>query len=618
MAFNVLLKKLRCTSPLLLVVVQLLQILQAQPSDEGLKAILDKSGLKDFEKSQEKMVEADELLAEANGYFIQLYELLASEDTSEKSVKKDIEKLEQKAAKQQLKAFGTFKEGFDAQYNLFKNELQNFWTQFGTDGDGLTEAREGEQMATELISSAERAEIDAEKMPEVQKASMLMEAYNTYKLGLNELKHSLSIVYGIETDSARKGQQNIYTDESISDTGESAPTAFTPVKTEIDFENTIPDSVLVNDELLDIYFRLKDDKSYDLTDSLRNYYSAGFNWNQIQNRWVSYIEATESKTATGTPLPEYKEPTEEDYPEVMNPGANVVVDQVNTENKQYYIKFPADRPLNQNTLQRLYYGGKEIKVKRAANGYVYSIELFNSFDEAEQYKYIVGLEEGVILALNNNEYSTFLDLSSLNQNAPETKNNQYPEEHTATINETTATHLPLATENILFYVQIASSDVPLTIKYLNEIYKGSNSIYVRHEPNGYKYQIGGTKFFHKAKLLLDNCGAHDAFLVAYGNGDQRNILRAQERMDAVLKNTLPKDMQFYVQIATSREPISQNTIKRIYQGPFPVSTVIEGGWYKYHIMAGHTYENAKNIQDKVNIKEAFIVGYANGVKKLLY
>ncbi|NBC82044.1 MAG: hypothetical protein GVY19_01555 [Bacteroidetes bacterium] len=583
--------------------------------DSSIESVLEKSELKKFNKSNEHIAKADELITEANETYVDVYEQQQQNDTSDKKVKKEIDKLLEEATSLQIKSFKAFKKGFDIQYELLKDVITSFWEINPGLKEDLVAARESEELALDYKGQAQSIESASDKMEQRSEAQQLMEAMNYYKVSLNELKNALFIVYGLETPSTA----DTYPVSEYDQEQETEPTPdqdTTPVET-IPADNTnfdasaIPDSVLVNDELLNIYLRLQEDDSYNISDSVKHYMTNNYSWGQIRGRWYEYLLSADPVQTKQTKQPVPAQETtlhEPEYPEVMEPNAHLELKQTTPpDEKDYYIQLPADqKPLSQSTLQGLYYGGKEVKMKRESGNYIYTISIFDTFQDAEDYKKVVGLTEGVILAYDHKQTHT---------------------DKTLTTNEKTKTNItqsagsekrPLPTENILFYVQIAASKVPLSIDYLDEKYKGDKIVHVRNEEGWFKYQLGGTKYYYKAQSILRSTGINEAFIVAYENGELRNLVDAREQMEQRNQSSLPKDMRFAVQLAASKQPLSKNVISNIYNGRFPVNMVIENGWYKYQIMAGNSYENAEQIRQSTNVKGAFIVGYANGEKKLLY
>ena len=76
--------------------------------------------------------------------------------------------------------------------------------------------------------------------------------------------------------------------------------------------------------------------------------------------------------------------------------------------------------------------------------------------------------------------------------------------------------------------------------------------------------------------------------------------------------------QYFVQIAASRTPISNQLLKSLYNGKDSVHTREEEGWIKYQLGGGESYEEARRIKQNVKVSGAFIVAYKNNAKQLLW
>ena len=74
------------------------------------------------------------------------------------------------------------------------------------------------------------------------------------------------------------------------------------------------------------------------------------------------------------------------------------------------------------------------------------------------------------------------------------------------------------------------------------------------------------------------------------------------------------EIEWHVQIAASRVPLTQNELSKIYSGDHSISLIIEEGWYKYRLKAGSSYSAAKEIKQSCNVPKAFIVAYYRAKK----
>jgi len=74
----------------------------------------------------------------------------------------------------------------------------------------------------------------------------------------------------------------------------------------------------------------------------------------------------------------------------------------------------------------------------------------------------------------------------------------------------------------------------------------------------------------------------------------------------------PSEVEFRIQLAASRTPLSREKVAMLCSKTYRVDMAEENGWYKYHIVAGNSYEEAKNILSECGADKAFITPYKNG------
>jgi hypothetical protein len=79
---------------------------------------------------------------------------------------------------------------------------------------------------------------------------------------------------------------------------------------------------------------------------------------------------------------------------------------------------------------------------------------------------------------------------------------------------------------------------------------------------------------------------------------------------------------FTVQLAAVVAPLTLEQKQRIYDGPEELVEKIEGIWYKYQVVIGSDYEQAKRFKLTCGVKGAFIVPYRDGkkidIKSIIY
>lgn len=69
-----------------------------------------------------------------------------------------------------------------------------------------------------------------------------------------------------------------------------------------------------------------------------------------------------------------------------------------------------------------------------------------------------------------------------------------------------------------------------------------------------------------------------------------------------------KKLQAYrVQIAADKKPLSQGTLRKLYDGQKDIERIMEGEWYKYSIGDFSSFEQAEAFKKSLNLEDAFIV-----------
>ncbi len=90
--------------------------------------------------------------------------------------------------------------------------------------------------------------------------------------------------------------------------------------------------------------------------------------------------------------------------------------------------------------------------------------------------------------------------------------------------------------------------------------------------------------------------------------------RDKQKSDKISdKEEFASGMIFKVQIAADKKPLSQSTLRKLYNGnKKEISRVVENGWYKYSIGDFKTFDQAEKFKDNLDTRDAFIVAYQNG------
>jgi len=157
-------------------------------------------------------------------------------------------------------------------------------------------------------------------------------------------------------------------------------------------------------------------------------------------------------------------------------------------------------------------------------------------------------------------------------------------------------------DEIIFKVQIAAARKPMTEKDLKYRYKGTRQIEMYQEEGWNKYAIGGFKSYSEANEIIKNSGVRDAFIAAYKNNDKMVLYKAIR--DSKVK-------EYRIQIAASRNKMTEERLKKFYNGEREIKETYEDKWYKYTIEGGSNLEKTKEFIEKNGIKRAYIVTYIN-------
>ena len=168
------------------------------------------------------------------------------------------------------------------------------------------------------------------------------------------------------------------------------------------------------------------------------------------------------------------------------------------------------------------------------------------------------------------------------------------------------------TDKVTFVVQIAACREPLDTTYLKVIYKGNQTIETKLEDGWHKYHIGHCYDYSQAKEVLKSVKIKGAFIVAYRNNEKLTLWRVLKNRQPAIESTTNESLTFVVQIVASREPVTKQYIQKKYKGNDPWRMVEEDNWYKYQIVTGTSYGEAKNKLNLCGVKGAFIVAYQAG------
>lgn len=163
-----------------------------------------------------------------------------------------------------------------------------------------------------------------------------------------------------------------------------------------------------------------------------------------------------------------------------------------------------------------------------------------------------------------------------------------------------------------FSIQIAASKKQLVIEKLkNELYCTNLMIEEKNEDGWYKYLIGHFSSVDSANKFLAKPCITRGFVSGYSKSKGRiAILSIKNQIDASF-DTSAYSIVYRVQIAASRQPLSNELIATIYKGYNPVNVSQEDGWYRYSIGDFIYFNEAKITRDSCGTKDAFLMPYQN-------
>jgi hypothetical protein len=174
---------------------------------------------------------------------------------------------------------------------------------------------------------------------------------------------------------------------------------------------------------------------------------------------------------------------------------------------------------------------------------------------------------------------------------------------------------------VLFRIQIAANKTPLTFADLKKICPGNYPVEIVAESGWFKYQFIGVPLFSDASRILKEAALKEAFVVAYRKTSKQIISEAvkinrelEKRVQAEGRNGLIQEVQYHVELTTSKTYLKPEDVAKLYRGSEPVLVVMENGFYAYHLNAGYSLQDALDLKEKTGLNNAAIVAYKNAKK----
>jgi hypothetical protein len=174
---------------------------------------------------------------------------------------------------------------------------------------------------------------------------------------------------------------------------------------------------------------------------------------------------------------------------------------------------------------------------------------------------------------------------------------------------------------VLFRIQIVANKAPLTFADLKKLCPGNYPVEIVSESGWYKYQFIGVPLFSDASRILQEAAVKGAFVVAYQKTSKKIIAEAvqtnrelEKRIQAEGRNGLIQEVQYHVELTTSKTFLKSEDVAKLYHGPEPVLVIMENGLYSYHLRAGYALQDALDLKEQTGLNNAAIVAYKNAKK----
>jgi hypothetical protein len=613
-----------------------------------IKSIFSSSDLKKLEKTKSYELQAEQLIEEANELYMETFAVQGDYELDEDKIEKKVKQLENNAQKKQIEAAQYYELINQTKFGIYKRYIEKFWSDFEGDESSYVNARLIEEQSNDLYFQASTLRSEASKISDQkEKVENLNNAYNLEIRAHEKQLSALAIYYGIEYTPAEKKEEQVYTDVTKIEEPQEAKSQQMYYRESVDQEAELPparditiseptrarvkEDVMVNQMIIDLYNQyISDETRYPATVLTPEILSGitYFDSDQIHNIWYSYAFDTlyegvpapppEQLAVTDTVFEElaYEETAEEELvPEQYEEKIAVVEEDVGEsyhvpegEEVIYRVQIAANKiQLTQRALSKIYYGNKAVEMINEEGWFKYSIGDFYTYGDADKFRKQCGVKNAFIVAYRKGQ--KFI---------PSSLSEEIAAQYSQTAEDIIASRYDIG---LMFRVQIAANRVPLTKEQLSRIYTDDYPVEMIEEEGWFKYQILGVRLFSDALRILRSARVKGAFIVAYNNGVMQNLYIAvkhsktleQEIQIHGRKGRL-NDIEWHVQIAASRIPLTTSELSKIYRGNYKISLIIEEGWYKYRLKAGSSYSAAKEIKQQCGVPKAFIVPYYRAKK----
>jgi hypothetical protein len=588
--------------------------LRAQ-NELDIRPIIEAGDLKKLIKADNYRKDADDLIEEANRLNMEVFTVQVDPNLDEKAINKKTGQLESQAQQKQVQASSLYEKCNEIKFTVYRKYLNEFWKDHAGEESDYLNSKLLEEQSSDNYFQAVSYRIEAKKMEEgYAKVEKLTEADNLELQAIQKQLTALGDYYKIVVTPVQDVPA-----ESIHPIN---PAMVSAEKDTIP-ETTIPGQLELDPDIIGKYNRYITSGMFTDT-TLSTGEIAGittFDADQLLQLWYDFmygkgiVAAGTALTAEADTLQRGVEtgPTVEmELTEAKNAEIGVITDENRgqmipaDEEVIFRVQLSANRSeLSQRALSRMYYGNKAVEMINENGWYKYSVGDFDTYEEASEFRKSTGLSNAFVVAYRKGTRFT-AGASPVEIKAP------------ASFAPGGEQRMP---PGLLFRVQVAASRIPMTLQQLERIYSGNYPIEMIFEEGWYKYQFMGVRLYSDAVHIKQNLTTTGAFIVAYENGTKINMADAVKKsreLEIVVQSKGRKgiidEIEFHLQLAASRSVMSQEELQEIYNGPEPVSVILEEGWYKYHLKAGNSAEMAEQFKQTSGIARAFIVPYKRATK----
>lgn len=534
-----------------------------------------------LEEAKELKSEAEEMQISANDLYLEAAMLEQNENfLSDKKIQREYKKLQSDAQKTELKAAEKFEESNQVQKEIYEKYIDEFWKNFGGDESVLINAKLIEETSKEYFVRASSARDEAKRIDnQTEKFIKLSEAYEYELIGIEKLQSAYNIYkHWPDPPSNESGDENI--DFQISD-------------------SYIEEDTSDSENLLD------NEEAETVSPAEATNQNVGQSNPQIMSTDTS---SDESNIDANQGISEFENLTSE----------NVAVNPDQVEKILRYMEEEDDT---------VYYLANEVE------GYdMNSIRDF--WDNYRSISYEDEQTEPLLAQENQDDELTAdqteevvpenVEAENVQPSTGTEANSEQSEDTEVEIGRVTETVVPDPNSKIIYRIQIAADKAPLSQPMLQKLFYANHKIAMVDEGGWYKYSIGEFDTFEEADEFRKTLDRDDAFVVAYRDAInvqyvEKGESQTRESLVSVKTKQRPgiqgKDIVFVVQVAASREPMDESSLKKIYNGNLSIKLREEDNWYKYQIGHTNSYLEIKEVKNNVDVKGAFIAAY-EGERKL--